>query len=224
MATLLSLVYDLQNLAQRGRQTDDTNLSDAQVAFHISHYRATLVKQKIDKREELSSILTQNLGKVKIKKVVAAECNCDIIGCSLYKVETTLPKSVYLSYVGSTGGKAFEKTTYNDIYYMQFNKYTAKADRWFMIGEDLYVSSPNHNLGKHINIQGIFEDPQVANTYITCECDNGSECYIGLDFEYPMPTTMWDAVKKFIIDLELRFMLNRPVDNTNNGVDDNAIK
>lgn len=224
MATLSYLLYDIQNLKSAGRQSDDNLLEDKQVVFHIGHYRANLAKQKLDKGEPINPVLIQDLGEVKIKKVDSKECNCDIKGCSLYKVESTIPKVLYLSYVGSVGGKAFEKTTYNDIHYMQFNKYTSKADRWFMIGEDLYVSSPNHNLGKRIKIQGIFEDPQVANSYATCDCVVSETCYEDFEFEYPLPITMWDTVKKMIVDLELRFLSTRSTDNTNNGVDDNAIK
>lgn len=185
----------------------------------INGYRSTLLNQKLANPDPQ---VIQNLGKVKVKKVDSKECGCDVKGCAVYKAELNLPKHLKLTFVGSTQGDPYEAASYQSIKYLQYSKYTGKAARWFVLDEALYIIAPNFNLGKHVNVQGIFEDPKAANEFKTCECDNGDVCYTGYDFEYPMPAAMLDTLKKLMMDSEFRFAEAHKSDQVNNGRDDNA--
>lgn len=224
--TLTEIIYNIRNLKAGGRASDDSHLSDRNYAFIINYYRTLLIKQDLQKGRHVNSQLVQNLGKVKIKKVDPKECNCDIKGCSLYKVETPLPKAIEVDgipqfpFVGTTTGKPFQRTTYHGLHFSQHSPYTGRMEKWFSLDDDIYIASPNHNLGKHAGIHILAEDPQAANKYKTCECDNNEECYVGMDFEYPMPMAMLDTLYKMMMDTELRFSDQHLSDNTNNGKDD----
>lgn len=228
MATLRELVYDLQNLKSAGRKSDDSLLSDRQVAFIINSYRLVILKQDLQKGRRLNQETVQNLGNVKVKKVNPADCGCEIANCHLYKVESTLPKTLEvdgdlkLTFVGSIHGKSFQKTSFQRLPYDLYSKYTAGMNKWFKIGEELYIVSANATLGKTINVQGIFEDPLKASEYRTCLCENDETCTDGWDSEYPLPLTMWDTVKKLIMDAELKFMDSQVNDSLNNSKDESS--
>lgn len=229
MPLFSEIIFDIKNLRNNGRTAQSTTLSERQIAFHINHYRASLIRQSIQKGYKINQSITQNLGKVKIKRAEPGECSCDIRGCNIYKVQLTVPKAVEVdgdllfTFIGTTGGRAFQRTSFERLPHDFNAKYTGKMDKWFMLGDDLYIASPSATLGSHINIHLVAEDPKKANEYKTCSCDNGVACYTGFDFDYPISITMLDTLKKMIMDGELRFMDMHKQDNTNNSEDDQAV-
>ena len=46
---LSKIIYNIKNLYSGGIQSDDINLSDAQLAHIINYYRAKLIKQEQEK-------------------------------------------------------------------------------------------------------------------------------------------------------------------------------
>ena len=71
----------------------------------------------------------------------------------------------------------------------------------------------------HVNIQGIFEDPMVAEKFRTCDCPNDTACIDedSLDFEYHMPLHYVDLIVKMVAETELRILTSLPQDITNDG-------
>ena len=72
----------------------------------------------------------------------------------------------------------------------------------------------------HINIQGVFERPEEAQKYRTCDCpENGEDCFSGYEFQYPFPEHHVDTIVKLWAETELRLLTGIPKDTSNDGQD-----
>lgn len=224
--TLLELIYNIKNLKAGGIQSDDENISDAQYAFIIDYYRNKLIKQEQEKGKFTKDLYIQNLGKVDIDKYDAHEC-CEIENCKL-RTKIKIPKpletntGLSLSFVGLLNGIPFQKYSFNSSLWQQYNRYTSKSPGYYYQNGYIYlINTPNIML-KYINIQGIFENPEKAESFRTCDCSqNNLICNNSFDFEYPMPTHLVDTLFKMIMDAELRITPNT-TDTTNNSLNETS--
>lgn len=220
---LSEIVYNIKNLISGGIQSDDENLSDDQVAFIVNYYRAKLLRQDISKGKSKSEINTQNLGRVNLIQADKNEC-CDIDACML-RTEFKIPKplavnnDLNLSFVGTLNGIDFSKKQHNTMRWSCSAKYTGNHTFWYYQNGYIYISNPPTTLMKYINIQGVFEDPIEAESFRTCDCDNGLDCVKGLDIEYPMSLHNVDLVVKLMAETELNILMSLPSDISNDGLD-----
>ena len=225
MATLNQIIFNLKNLRRAGRVSDDDSISDRQWAFIVNYYRAKLVKQDAQKNRLISGNIVQNLGQVTLITADKNEC-CEIGDCIL-RIETPLPAAVdtdqypLITYVGLLNGtKSFQRTTYERAVYDQHAKYTGKQPKWYQLGKYIYIVNPPSKALKYINIQGVFEQPEQAVKYRTCDCPGNNEtCYTGFDFEYPLPIDKLDTVYKMIMEAEAKFANILPQDKSNDTND-----
>ena len=220
---LSECVFGYKNYRRGGIQSNSESLSDRLVAFSIHYYRAKLIKESKDKGKLLTGYLIQNLGKVEVIKADKNECS--VISDCIIRTKNPLPKAIdtagtsLITYEGSLDGlDPYQRTTSNRVIFDAHQKYTGDLSKWFDLGNHLYiVNSPNKIL-KYINIQGIFEDPSAAKSYNTC--GSTTECYEGMDYEYPMSSTMIDTIYKMMMDAEMKLGMLIPQDIIANGKDD----
>ena len=225
--TLAEIVYNIKNLIAGGIESDDENLSNAQLAFIVGYYRAKLLKQDQDKGRLNANLYIQNLGRVPLIKADKNEC-CDIDPCIL-RTELQIPKpletykGLNITFVGTTNGTPFDRQEHNTIIWNKSAKYTGNQPKWYYQNGYLYITNPPTALFDCINIQGIFEDPSVAQKFRTCDCpDNEEDCaqlFPSLDFEYPMPLHHVDTVVKLVAETELQILSAFPSDINNDSVD-----
>lgn len=224
---LSEIIWNIKNLYNGGIQSDDVNLSDEQLAHIINYYRAKLIKQEQEKSKAVKDLFIQNLGKLDVSKFDKNEC-CIIENCVLrtkLKIPKPLESSIglNLSFVGLLNGKPFQRYNANSAYWKQNNKYTNKSPGYYYQNGYIYlINTPNIMLS-YINIQGIFEDPKVAEDFRTCDCSqNNEKCSdTGFDFEYPIPAHLEDTLFKMIMDAELRVPINQ-TDTTNNSLSETS--
>jgi len=221
---LSEIVYNIKNLIAGGIESDDENLSDLQVAFIIGYYRAKLVKQDKEKGRFNKDTLIQNLGRVPLIRADKNEC-CDIEDCILrtqFKIPTPMeiPGTLNLTFVGNTDGTPYQMKTHNSAFWSKHSKYD-KSTKWYYQNGYLYIMNPPSLLLDAINIQGIFSDPSIAESFRTCDCDNNTTCLDTeeLDFEYPMPVHYVDLIVKMVAETELRILNAMPSDISNDSLD-----
>lgn len=222
---LSELVYNVKNLIAGGIESDDENLANSQVAFIIGYYRARLLRQDKLKGRMNHELTVQNLGRVPLVKADKNEC-CDIEDCIL---RTALPiprpletyDSLNITFVGNNSGKPYTKENHNSMYWATSQKYTGKDPRWYYQNGYIYIVNPPSLMLNEINIQGIFEDPMVAELYRTCDCNNPDPCIDedNLDFKYPMPLHYTDLIVKMIAESELQILVSLPTDISNDSLD-----
>lgn len=220
---LSEIVYNIKNLLSGGIGSDDEVISDSQLVFIINYYRAKLLKQDLDKGKNSLDSYVQNLGKVDLIKADVNEC-CDIDACTL-RTKDRLPKTVDSSqgskftFVGLLNHKPFQKYEFGAIYWSNANKWTGFDTKWYMQNNHIYIVNPSSPLLKYINIQGVFEKPEEAVKYRTCDCEsNEEECVDTLDIEYPIPAHHIDTIVKLIASTELTILTSIPTDTTNDSI------
>lgn len=225
MAKLNELIYNIKNLLAGGRASDDMLVSNEQIAFWINYYRVKVIKQDREKNPQLKQIYIQNLGKVEMIQTDRNEC-CDTTQCVLrtkVKIPTLLETNGTrnITFVGTVLGKPFQETFATNVPYVTYDKYTGKDPKWFYENGYIYLVNPISSILKYINIRGVFEDPLLAEDFVTCGCANvGTEgCRLDYDFEYPLPQFQIDIVVKMIAQTELALISGTYNDTTNDGQD-----
>lgn len=204
-----------------GIESDDENLSNSQLAYIISYYRAKLLKQDQDQGRMLNTLYVQNLGKVPLQMADKNEC-CDIDACILRTVDK-MPspletyKGLNITFVGTYQGRPFTMKNHNATIFKKGAKWTAKEPTWYYQNGYIYLVDPPTKMISHVNIQGIFEDPLVAEEFRTCDCLNEEDCFKGFDLEYPMPMHKVDIIVKLIAETELRILTSIPADTSNDS-------
>jgi hypothetical protein len=212
MATLSEIIYNVKNLRAKGRQSDDTEISDRQYAFIINYYRALLLKREFARTKDVGNAY-QTLGDVKLIKADKNEC-CDINDC-IYRTEKQLPEALITSYVGLTNlNKPFQKTTAERVIWDLQSPLTKHLPKWYETNNYIYIVNPPTDSLEIITVRGIFEDPVAANDFKTCGCI-GDDCFQGYDFDYPMSVTFLDSIYKMMADAEFKINGMFPKDTTN---------
>lgn len=222
---LSEIVYNIKNLIAGGIESDDENLSNAQVAFMVGYYRAKLIRQEKQKGRHNKEVNIQNLGRVPLIQTDKNEC-CDTDPCIL-RTALPVPKPLEdsgmlnLTFVGDIYGKPYGKETHNSAYWAHAAKYTGTETKWYYQNGYIYIVNPPSLMLDTINIQGIFEDPMVAEKFRTCDCPNEEDCVDAdsLDFEYAMPLHYVDLIVKMVAETELRILTALPSDISNDGLD-----
>ena len=222
---LSEIVYNIKNLIAGGIESDDENLSNAQVAFMVNYYRAKLFRQDRLKGRMGKEIYVQNLGKVPLQQADKNEC-CEIDACIL-RTQNQIPKPLQtydglnITFIGMLNGRPYEKRHHNSLIWSSAAKYTKDTTKWYYQNGYIYLVNPVDPLLDNINIQGIFEDPMQAEKFRTCDCPNGSDCIDedSLDFEYSLPAHQVDLIVKLVAETELRLLTALPTDISNDGMD-----
>ena len=222
---LSEIIYNVKNLISGGVNSDDLKIRDKQFSFIIGYYRSKLLKQDQAKNRLNLDLYKQNLGKVEVTMADKNDC-CEIDAC-IIRTKNKIPRpsetdrGMNITFVGLIGGMPFQKEYHNSIIWSGASKYTKKITKWYYRDGYIYIVNPPTNQLKWINIEGVFESPEEAIKFRTCDCpDNGEDCFDSLDFEYPLPEYHTDTIVKMIADTELRILTGLSKDDTNNGEDE----
>ena len=220
---LSEVIYNIKNLIAGGIQSDDAELSDQQVAFMVNYYRARLFKQDQEKGRLNKDLYTQNLGKVPLVQADRNEC-CTINSCIL-RTEQQIPtpiesyNGVNLTFVGLVNGRPFNYTGVNTLPWKRAAKYVGKQPGYYYQNGYIYLIDPPTLDIDYINIQGVFEKPEEAVRFRTCDCPGNNEnCFEDFDFEYNIPMHYIDTIVKLCVETELRVFKAIPSDTSNNSI------
>lgn len=222
------IIYNIKNLIAGGIQSDDESISNRQLMFIIDYYRARLLKQDQEKGRFMQSLYVQNLGCVGVSQQDKNNEKCDTDEAEDCILRTTLklPKpleshtGINITFVGNSNGKPFQHKSHNAMHWKNAAKWTGKEPAWYFQSGYVYLIDPPTKMFSNMNVQGIFESPQKAQEFRTCDCpENNEPCLTGFDFEYPLPLHHVDTIVKLIAQTELSVLSAIPVDNSNNSVD-----
>ncbi len=219
MATYNEIAYNILNLMRGGEVSSDEPLQKEQVIFMVDYCRGLLIKRELDKKKGIDKQLVQDLGCVEVSQVDRAEC-CEVeTDCVVYRTAEKLPAltnsdTEMITYVGGIN----KRTPYNFFsksyaIRAKWAKYASKSVNVYYTNGYLYIENYPGDL-KHINVQGIFENPSDVQAFI--DCNKNNDCDLGYDAPYPAPNWMISMITEIIIRRELTFMAGKLVDNTNN--------
>lgn len=221
MATLSEIIYNVKNLRAKGRQSDDTEISDRQYAFIVNYYRALLLKREADRNKFIDNV-TQSMGDVALKKADKNE-SCDINDC-IYRTVNKIPKAVLtnsgslIKYVGLTNlSKPFQKTTVERVIWDLQSPLTKHLPKWYELNDYIYIVNPPTDSLEIITVHGVFEDPIAVNSLKSCGTE---DCFQGYNFEYPISVTFLDSIYKMMADAEFKINGMFPKDTTNDTTEE----
>lgn len=223
MATLKEHVYAIQNVINKGPQSDDNRFSNRLIAHYLKNSRALLLKRKLDKMVTLSELSYQTLC-VPLEATTYHDCSCivDEFDCKVLKSTCTLPKDIVgrnksSIVVRNVLGQKIDSTNIsrNDLAaYSISNKATSVG--WLIEDGKLVVLNTDLTL-PHVLLTAVWEDPEKLDNYCGCSSDDElSPCYNSLDQEFPIDA---DLVMP-MYELTLKFMQitqSYPEDNLNNA-------
>ena len=219
---LNEIAYNLLNLVRGGRSNQDEHISLDQIKFNIKHYRAMFIRRDYAKNGFTSRHIEQDLGCVKLKRVDASKCCSLPVECSVYRTKSTIPKTIRynfeeaITHVGDvTGTGTIPMVNSNTIQWLPWDKYTNKKMKAYMIEDYLYIY--NASGLEHVNIRGVFEDPEDVSRFSDC---GGVDCYDDSKSDYPISLDMLSLINQGIIAGELALLAGTFSDTENDRMQD----
>lgn len=236
MAKFSEIIYAIRDLPRGGDgESDDNAYTERFIAYLVNNYRAVLLRREMDAGKELTEYYKQSLGTVELVKAQINECglpDCDL-GTSILRTLNPIPKAVdssrrdALTYVGLVDGShAFQRTHFNKLAFEKYARYTGKRTKFYEMSTDqgthIYIINPPIPNMRYITINGVWEDPTLANNYKTC--GNTGNCFVGYEYEYPISITLLDSIYKMIASSEFATQNILAKDTSNDGVDENLLQ
>ena len=218
MITLNKLLYDIKNIAYGGTQSDDTPISDRQVAYWINQLRAQFVSQALNKRLSIPDAFVQFIECIPLECVDKVECcngsSEEFWLRSTQKIPATIQrngKNTVTAVYSSDQNKGFSETTYYRQRTNKYNTYTAHKPRWFFKDNYLYIT--NDKLMDEVSLAGVFEDPTEVSEFKKCD---GSLCFTW-DMPYPVTGAISSLITNTVLKEKMGIVLQAPRDDSNDG-------
>lgn len=219
--TRAEIIYNIRNLLEGGRTSDDALPSYRQIGFIVDYYRAALLRRDVEKNSFISPDYEQDLGCIEFEKVDKADCCSIEVDCDIYKSVKEIPTPVRLyDKPAITFFGAVDKQTSFDLIlsirapYINYSKWTSKRPRGYYMNKHLWI--PEKYGVTKANARIITEQPALVSQFI--DCDNEA-CYTD-DSPYPMPADMIETLVKMVMSTEGQIMLKTVSDRINNAQDD----
>jgi len=211
--SLNKIAYAILNSYRGGRSSNDDPISIQQIKYHIINMRATLLRQDMNKNNELNYHAEQSLGCVEMELVDQVECCNFSSDCYILRSKQQIPETIRLkqksgfTFIGTPEGKKrFPLETPTRAEKMSWRPFTGKSPRSFVLNNYVYVTN---SLGiEIINVRGIFADPTKAKNFKTCE---GDPCYTD-DSEFPIPEDMITEIEDYIVKNKMSLLARTPQD------------
>lgn len=215
MATLQEITYNIKNILEGGRSTQDSPFSLRQISFFVLYYRSLLIRRETDYFKRLDE-LEQDLGLVTVEVSEEPVGRADELPKAILRTSEEIPSPVRMrkrkpiTFVGSPDlDEQYPFGERGQARYQSYGRYTSGIARSFWHDGHIYITSDEtadlvNNLldGKSledtdtsvveksintIRIKGIFEDPRVAWSF------RHNEPY---DWEYELPSMPEDMIQR----------------------------
>lgn len=204
--TLSQLCDDVMLEARNNNIAESEKLSKRQIELWIKSYRAMLIKQKLDRKEPLDDMFTQNIC-MHVDKIENIPGHIEYIG------DRELPKLLNTKWFT---GLVSVKDAYGNIIQIgdetkmklqKYRKYTCKDYLAYKKGDRVYVEGGLNTL-EYIDVKVIAEDPTENKL-----------CYDPDKDEYPLPAHMWPTIKDLIFSKDFYTLSLQQSDVTNDTKD-----
>jgi len=210
--------------------TDDTDITPRHISFDLANQRALFIRNELNKGRNIDPDIIQDLGCVEMEVADTAEC-CDITtGCYVMRTKLEIPptiethKTTGITRIGSVDKtkKEFSRTTFEASKWVGNGKYNTNEIFAYKANNRIYVISKSDRpkFLTHINIRGIFENPNDVSAFTNCS--TGASCFSG-DSKYPLKSWMYSYIEGTILNLYMK-RYNLPADILNDGADNTVTR
>ena len=204
--TLNNLIDDVMLEARNNNIAESEKLSRRQIELWIKSYRAMLIKQKLDKKENLDDMFTQTI-RMHIDKVQNDPGHIEYVGDKELPTLLNTKWFTGLINVKDAYGNLIQIGSETKMKLQKYRKYTCKDYIAYKKGNKVYVEGDANQL-EYIDVQVIAEDPTENKL-----------CYDPNKDEYPLPAYMWPTIKNMIFNSDVYTMFQQRSDITNDTQD-----
>ena len=204
--TLNNFIDDILLEARNNNIAESEKLSRHQIALWIKSYRAMLIKQKLDKKENLDDMFTQTI-RMHVDKIENDPGHIEYVGDKELPTLLNTKWFTGLVSVKDAYGNLIQVGSETKMKFQKYRKYMCKDYIAYKKGNRVYVEGGMNTL-EYIDVKVIAEDPT-----------EGKLCYDPETEEYPLPAYMWPTVKNMIFNQDIYTMSQQISDTTNNTQD-----
>ncbi len=219
------IIFNIKNIKSGGIQSDDARLSDEQILFIFSYYRAKLLSQKYTRTTTAFAGVQQNLGIVPVKDLTG-----NTIGAGMaidnWRITDPIPTAVLLSdglaitFVGGIDGNAgYQEIKRNRARHIENNRFTREEGYWFDHGDRVVVKMDEQAAGDNISIIGAFNDPVKVLEYVDAQLATPIGLDLDWNFEYPIGDSMYSDIFRMMETSEIPATVILPTDLANDSKD-----
>jgi hypothetical protein len=212
--TAKEVIYNMKNLKQGGKQSQDALLSDAQYLFIIDYYRNLLVNRDYMRKKQIASSLEQTI-KAKLERVKSMEEDM-FNERKVYKVlgvpsviETDV-RPLYSGVRRSMLESSIDRSDSKSIRHDLNSPLTGMNPRYFPLDSSLYVVTPEPM--QELFVSAVFENPIKV-----VEAKGELNPFDPYNFEYPFPQRMLDTLYKMMRNGEINMAMVVPNDVDSDG-------
>jgi hypothetical protein len=228
MITFAKLTYDILEILKGNHISDDTDLLERQVMYHIANQRALWIRNEYNKPgRSIDPDIISDLGCLELELADAADC-CNIdLDCYVLRTKKELPSfielhdSIGITRVGLPNKVTipFTFTNYHKVLYSLSNKYSKNQVYAFMLNSRIYLLSEKLNIKMldYINVQGVVENPEDLKDF---KCENGDACFT-MNSRYPIKSWMIPYITEQVVKT-LSVGTRSPKDTANDANDKNS--
>ena len=204
--TLNELCDDVLLEARNNNIAESEKLSKRQIELWIKSYRSMLIKQKLDKKENLDDMFTQTI-RMQVNKIENDPGHFEYIGDK--ELPTLLDTKWFtgLIQVKDAYGNIIQIGSETKMKFQKYRKYTCKDYIAYKKGTKVYVEGDANTL-EYIDVKVLAEDPTEDKL-----------CYDPDKDEYPLPSYMWPTIKDLIFSKDFYTLSMQRSDMTNNTND-----
>lgn len=205
--SLRTLIDDILLIVRNNNISESEDLSRAQIAAWVMHYRAALIKQRqdlnIDSNEDwIDESLLKTIGPVELEVVLTQEGNKCYTKRTKSALDDLLFKDpTYIVSVTDESGCPIQRMNVARRHFHYFRKYTNKELTW------------DYENGKLL-VQGVTDYGKFKYIWIRY-IDDGRDAES--EDDVTIPEWMIPTIKENIFKNELSFMIKMPSDDDNNS-------
>jgi len=212
------IIYYIQNLRQKGIQSDDNQISDDMVFFSLNNKRDFLLRQEEERYNSVNPEIAQTLSIELEPSHLIDLILCDIRYKEICVLKSKLPIPLTINlktsnnylYLGGMDGKS--PYTYSEVQtlkYLVTSKYTGNKTKYLVMNSYLYIINPPSNALRYVKMIALFHNPKEAKEFIDLtEGKSNIDIFDPYDFEYPITGNMLETVYAMMLDKDIRYSHN----------------
>lgn len=223
MQTIGEYINEIQSRYSKGVKSTDSRLKNRFIYSKIKAVRASLIREKVNKRQPLNDAFYQVLLGVEMMNTKTSILPTMKIGDGILISKTVIPTFVYsingpiIDYLSNIEGSViYNQTTWQTFKNAKGRKYTGTKPNYALQDGNIYINDSEGP--RALVIKGVFDNPIDAFIYpIYKDCTTNCTTY--LDIPFCVDKDMGNTIIEMTSDELLKIFESRINDRTINDID-----
>jgi len=221
--TIREAINGVQEMYSKGAKSRNSRMSSRYIYSLLTKNRATVLKQQINKKQEINEWSYQSIECIQLESVKNTISN-KILLRTVDTIPTPITGLNSKSITDITtidGNIKFDLTSFSSLKYSSGKKYTATKPSAYIQDQRIYINF--YSKLKGISLRGLFYDPiEAINFPSLCNDCEECKCKDVMDYIFPLDGDTLNTVNKLCMN-DLMIFLQMKEDKNNNSDDDISI-